>query len=251
MRTSSTFAIVAVALFALSAAAAKRIAPRDVEPVTAGTTTYRVPHFGASHGQDQNGGFVQAWDARTRTLLWDRRVYRTVHDPGTEGDAQDVFITEIRVAGEKLLVTNEASERFEMDLASGRVRALTPLAGRRQVPEPEASPYAGGSPAPSPAPRAWTDEELLAYAASDYVKRDMMHKHEVLGTHNGVALVADFPCSDLCPANTVRIIHYQLGEGQQCSAAHGAKQDLPVPMGIGGGLKAFCVPKVLKGKNRR
>jgi hypothetical protein len=38
---------------------------------------------------------------------------------------QDVFITEIHLDGKTLFVTNESSERFEMDLASGKLRALT------------------------------------------------------------------------------------------------------------------------------
>jgi len=112
--------------------------------VTAKGVVYKVPHFGAFHDKNQNGGFVQAWDAKTKKLLWDRMVYRTIYDRG-ETDVQDVFITKIRVIRDKLLVTNEADERFEMDLSTGRVRALTPLnacwqRGRREVPEPESSP---------------------------------------------------------------------------------------------------------------
>jgi hypothetical protein len=138
-----TLAIAAALLLVSEPAIAKRFAaPKDVAPVTAKGVVYRVPHFGAFHDKHQNGGFVQAWDAKTKKLLWDRMVYRTIYERG-ETDVQDVFITKIRVVRDKLLVTNEAGERFEMDLPTGRVRALTPLnqgwqRGRREVPEPEA-----------------------------------------------------------------------------------------------------------------
>ena len=106
---------------------ARRAAPKDVPPVTAGGVQYRVPHFGALHGKAQNGGYVQAWDVKSKQMLWDRLVYTVRHDPKREQDGQDVFITAIRVRGTRLLVTNERSEQFEMDLPSGRVRALTSL----------------------------------------------------------------------------------------------------------------------------
>jgi hypothetical protein len=113
---------------------AKRAAPDDVPPVTAGGVQYRVPHFGAFHGQAQNGGYVQAWDVKSKRMLWDRVVYRIRYDPRLEKDVQDVFITEIQVHGERLLVKNERAEEFEMDLPSGRVRALTPLGPHTALP---------------------------------------------------------------------------------------------------------------------
>ncbi len=103
------------------------------------------------------------------------------------------------------------------------------------------------SPSPSPpATPVWSDEKLLAYASSKYDKRAMMNKHEILGTHKAVRLVADFPCSDICPDYTVRIIHYELDEGQSCAAAGGLEEAILVPVGIAATKKTFCVPKVLK-----
>jgi len=43
-------------------------------------------------------------------------------------------ITEIHLDGKTLFVTNESSERFEMDLACGKVQALTPLGPGRELP---------------------------------------------------------------------------------------------------------------------
>jgi len=97
---------------------AKRLPPKSVAPLVADGVRYEVPHLGAFHGKAQSGGFVQAWDARKNQLLWDRMIYLIRH-------VQDVYITEIDFDGKALFVRNESSERFEMGLASGKVRALT------------------------------------------------------------------------------------------------------------------------------
>ncbi len=133
------FTIAAALALTHSSAFAKRSGPKEVAPVAAKGVIYKVPHFGFFHGKSQNGGFVQAWDAKTEKVLWDRMVYRIIYDPRMEKDVQDVFITKILIVGNNLLVTNEASEEFEMDILSGRVLALTPLGDRREVPELESN----------------------------------------------------------------------------------------------------------------
>ncbi|HEY0714058.1 MAG TPA: hypothetical protein VGF45_15365, partial [Polyangia bacterium] len=80
------------------------------------------------------GRHVQAVDKKSGKPLWLREVYRVKVDPQLEGDVQDVFITGLRVRGRKLIVENERKERFEMDLASGRVRALGKLDPRTEIP---------------------------------------------------------------------------------------------------------------------
>jgi hypothetical protein len=117
-----------------SRAHAKRVAPKEIRPVVAAGVRYKVPHFGAVHDKPQNGGYVQAWDIRTGKLLWDRMIYRVRHDPALEGDVQDVFITGIRLKKRTLRVTNDRSEAFEMDLKTGKVRALTALGAGRELP---------------------------------------------------------------------------------------------------------------------
>jgi hypothetical protein len=46
----------------------------------------------------------------------------------------DIYITEIDLNGKALFVRNESSERFERGLASGKVRALTPIRPGRELP---------------------------------------------------------------------------------------------------------------------
>jgi hypothetical protein len=92
-----------------------------------------------------------------------------------------------------------------------------------------------------------SDADLTAYAAKTYDKAAMMEQHVTLGVHNGVAVVADFPCSDVCPDYTTRIIHYAIGPGPACTAAGGVSVVRMVPYSIAEVEKEFCVPKVVAG----
>src|SRR5687768_1723232 len=62
----------------------------------------------------------------------------------------------------------------------------------------------------------FTDKQLLAYARTTYDKREMILQKLDLGNHNGLKLVAEFPCSDLCPEYTVRIIRYDVADRATC-----------------------------------
>jgi hypothetical protein len=57
------------------------------------------------------------------------------------------------------------------------------------------------------------DAELLAYSERPFDKAEMMLKTVVLGSHHGNKLVAECPCSDVCPAYTTRVIRYELKAG--------------------------------------
>ncbi len=78
----------------------------------------------------------------------------------------------------------------------------------------------------------------------------MMFKQERLGRHHGVAVVADFPCGDVCPDYTTRIIHYDVAPGPACAKAGGVEEIKMIPRGIAVMRQPFCVPKVLAGKER-
>lgn len=117
-------------------ALAKRVPPKAVAAVVANGIRYEVPHFGALHGKSQNGGYVQAWDVKTGKLLWDRMVYRVRYDESLEKDAQDDFISRISVRKGHLRVATEGSEEFDMDIKSGKIRALTPLGRNIEVADP-------------------------------------------------------------------------------------------------------------------
>jgi hypothetical protein len=98
---------------------------------------------------------------------------------------------------------------------------------------------------PSPGQAVLTDEALVAYAARPFDRDAMMEQRVDLGRHHGVPVVAEFPCSDVCPAYTVRIIHYAVPPGAACDAAGGITETREVPYAIAAREEAFCIPKPL------
>jgi hypothetical protein len=72
----------------------------------------------------------------------------------------------------------------------------------------------------------------------------MMHKYVVLGLNHNTRVVAEFPCSDLCPQYTRRVIHYDV-DLSRCSAVGGVEKTLRVPRGLGFSPEPYCVPRVL------
>lgn len=95
------------------------------------------------------------------------------------------------------------------------------------------------------APRVLTDADLVTYAAAPYDHAAMMGKNITLGLHRNVAVVVDFPCSDVCPNYTTQIIHYDVAPGATCDAVGGVTQSRMVPSGIAVMKRDFCIPKPL------
>jgi len=92
------------------------------------------------------------------------------------------------------------------------------------------------------------DAAIVAYAQKPFDKAAMMNRSVTVGRHHGAVVMADFPCSDVCPVYTTRIIHYQLGADQTCAGIGGVEADRSVPRGIAVSIEKFCVPKVLEDK---
>lgn len=99
-------------------------------------------------------------------------------------------------------------------------------------------------------PGVLDDAALKAYAAGAFDKAALMGQTVELGRHHGVQVVAEFPCADVCPQYTVRIIHYRLPPGAPCAAAGGVEETVGVPVAIAVLPKTFCVPKVLLAGDR-
>lgn len=96
-----------------------------------------------------------------------------------------------------------------------------------------------------PAPRPLTDQAIAAYAARPYDKARMMGRHQMLGVHNGVRVVVDFPCGDVCPNYTTRVIHYDVAVGPACVRARGVVRHAIIARGPAASRQPFCVPRVL------
>ena len=124
-------------------------------------------------------------------------------------------------------------------IASIAMVALQVTAASRLPGEPHRSP-------PSAPPKHISDSDLLAYARSGFDRRAKMGKHEVLGLHQKALVVVDFPCSDLCPDHTTRIIHYDVPADMKiCARVGGAIRQEWVPYVISVKQKPFCLPRIL------
>jgi hypothetical protein len=66
-----------------------------------------------------------------------------------------------------------------------------------------------------------------------------------LGAHNGVAVIAEHPCSDICPDHTVRILRYDLPANTRCESVGGIESERIVPISITLKSTWICQPLVL------
>ena len=104
----------------ISESVAKRAAPSKVMPVKIGNIEYSVPH-GKSQSQM---GCIEARDGRTGELLWIRQVYVVKYDLELEGDVQDVYIKNIKIKGNSLIITNERKSEYKLNLKTLQVKVL-------------------------------------------------------------------------------------------------------------------------------
>ena len=94
--------------------------------------------------------------------------------------------------------------------------------------------------------RVIQDSDLLQYARTPFDKGAKMLKREYLGANHGELVVVDFPCSDVCPQYTKRIIHYDVSANRgDCFAAGGVIREEDVPTGIANESVKFCEPRIL------
>lgn len=100
-------------------------------------------------------------------------------------------------------------------------------------------------------PPKLSDAALVGYAAQPFDHMAMMGKRITIGLHHGAPVVAEFPCSDVCPQYTTRIIHYDVAPGAACEAAGGVTQLRRVPFSIAMVERQFCVPRPLAAENGR
>lgn len=108
LRRNSTIAWVAFALLA-APTLAKRVPPKPVAPVISGGIRYTAE----GDGRDQ---YVVATDVSTDKVVWKIKVFHTRIKPFLEEDNQWVFITDLKMVGSSLLVRDEKSRCYSIDL---------------------------------------------------------------------------------------------------------------------------------------
>jgi hypothetical protein len=93
----------------------KRTAPKPVPPITQNGVRYTAPN--------ENGrmAFVIASDAKTGKELWRLTIFETKIEPFLEEDVQWVLITRLELKGNSLLVQDEKSRCYQIDLATRHV----------------------------------------------------------------------------------------------------------------------------------
>jgi hypothetical protein len=98
----------------VTSSSAKRAQPKPVEPVVSAGIKYSAD----GNGVDE---YVVASDASSGKLLWRVRVAHNDQDPRMELDVQDVYITDLKVTKGALLVRDEKSRCYSIDLATKSV----------------------------------------------------------------------------------------------------------------------------------
>jgi len=91
---------------------------------------------------------------------------------------------------------------------------------------------------------ALTDAALVSRASAVFAVKEPP-TDRVLGIHRGALVFVDVFCSDVCPANTVRVIHYQVGPGPLCTQLGGDSVSIVVPITVGARPLDYCIPHIL------
>jgi len=106
--------VIALALLPI-ASMGKRTAPKPVPPVTQNGIRYSAPN--------DNGrvALVIASDAKTGNELWRLTIFETKIAPFLEEDVQWVFITRLAFKENSLLVQDEKSRCYKIDLTTRQV----------------------------------------------------------------------------------------------------------------------------------
>ena len=97
---------------------AKRIPAPVIEPVVHEGVRYTVPN-------DQGTvGYVLASDVATGKELWRKAIFRICLCPCWEHDVQWVFIKQMRLEGEHLILVTEEDKQYSLDVKTRRVKKL-------------------------------------------------------------------------------------------------------------------------------
>ena len=97
---------------------AKRIPAPVIEPIVHEGIRYTVPNDRGTVG------YVVASDVATGKELWKKTIFRKCLCPCLEHDVQWVFIKEMRLDGQRLLLVTERDRVYSLDLKTRKVKKL-------------------------------------------------------------------------------------------------------------------------------
>lgn len=95
-------------------------ASRGQAPAVIPSIIYKDIKIVAENSSPENMGIVQAFNANNNELIWSAKVYQVIIDPDIEDDTQWVFINEMKIDGDKLIIVNEKKAVFTLDPETGK-----------------------------------------------------------------------------------------------------------------------------------
>ncbi len=113
--------LMAIFVFLISGAEAKRRAPAEIPPLIHDDLIYTAPHWGSKTGRCQNGGYIEVRGAKSGALLWELKIYTVQYTPALERDVQDIFITKMEFQNHSLVIWNERNDKFTVGINTREV----------------------------------------------------------------------------------------------------------------------------------
>jgi hypothetical protein len=95
---------------------AKRVAPKKVQSITFKKIEYSVDH--------SNIGSILITDKNSNTIK-NIKIYSIEYDKDLEKDVQDIFIKNLKISNNYLLITNESNKVFRMDLSTYQITQVS------------------------------------------------------------------------------------------------------------------------------
>lgn len=94
-------------------------ASREYAPATIPPVIYKDIKIVAENSSLDNMGVVQAFNINTNKLIWSKQVYTIKINPQIEKDTQMVFIKEMMIENDKLVIIDENLKKYILDPITG------------------------------------------------------------------------------------------------------------------------------------
>ena len=102
----------------------ERLAPKPVKPLVYKGVKYEAIKWGKRRDLGQNGGHIEAFNAKTGKSLWILKIYNVYYPHGLEEDVSDTFITSMKIKNGYLIVTNEKKAVYKVNLKTRKVTKI-------------------------------------------------------------------------------------------------------------------------------
>jgi len=93
---------------------AMRLPPKPVDKIVHEGIEYRAPH--------ELMGCIEAWHLKTGVRIWWKQIYAVRYNPKLETDVQDVYITNMKLKGNNLIIKDESGRKYSLNLSSLEVK---------------------------------------------------------------------------------------------------------------------------------